>query len=165
MIGHLSKIDNVLKNESSAKTIDKAAGGIGETEKRHNTIIRLINVIFSEGYIEGFLKWNDQRTRFDHETGVGGKMQRWFSEVHDAMYTVNNSGTEYDVIDNYDNNDDSNNTDEYGKIDLFVGHVNSEKIQQYINLANLDPSDYLMISSVILRDYVTKLVKARTILI
>ena len=33
------------------------------------------NVIFSEAFVEGFLKWNDQQKRDNHEAGVGGKMQ------------------------------------------------------------------------------------------
>jgi hypothetical protein len=54
--------------------------------KRYNTIVRLIYVIFSEGFVQGFLKWNDQRNRDDHETGVGGKIQKRFTAVHLAMY-------------------------------------------------------------------------------
>ena len=83
-MGQLSKIGVVVNdgNNILPTTTTVAAAGVvgGDTKrydtKRYNTIVRLINVIFSEGFVQGFLKWNDQRNRDDHETGVGGKMQR-----------------------------------------------------------------------------------------
>jgi hypothetical protein len=55
-IGQLSKIGVVVNNATNAITVVTAAGCVGDTEKRYNTIIRLINVIFADGYVDGFLK-------------------------------------------------------------------------------------------------------------
>jgi hypothetical protein len=60
-IGQLSKIGVVVHNAKNAITVATAAGCLGKTEKRYNTIVRLINVVFAEGYVDGLLKWNDQR--------------------------------------------------------------------------------------------------------
>jgi hypothetical protein len=125
----------------------------------------MINVILSEGFVEGFLKWNDIQNRDDHETGDDGKMQKWFGAVHLAMYGGNNVRPDSDVVDIDDNYDDNRNDDQYGIIDIFLGHKDEEMIEEYIKLADLDPSDYLEISAVILRDWVTKLLKARNVLI
>ena len=58
---------------------------------------------------------------------------------------------------------DDDSEDVFGKVDTFLGHVDEEKITNYINLANLDPSDYLLVTPVVLRDWVTKLIKARNV--
>jgi hypothetical protein len=125
----------------------------------------LINVIFSEDFVQGFLKWNDQRNIDDHETGVGGNMQKRFAAVHLAMYGGDNVRPDNDVIDSDDNNDQNRNDDLYGTIDTFVGHKDEDMIEQYIKLANLDPSDYLQINAVMLRDWVTKLLKVRNVVV
>jgi hypothetical protein len=125
----------------------------------------MINVIFSEVFVQGFLKWNDIRNRDDHETSVGSKMQKWFGAVHLPMYGGDNVRPDNDLLDSDDNNDNNTNDDHYGTIDTFVGHKDEEMIEQYIKLANLDPSDYLQISAVILRDWVTKLLKVRNVVI
>ncbi|KAG7369850.1 hypothetical protein IV203_027596 [Nitzschia inconspicua] len=61
-----------------------------------NTIVRLVNVIFSQGFIQGLMEWNNHRKRADHETGVCGTMDRflfrktnviqgWFAASGDCM--------------------------------------------------------------------------------
>jgi hypothetical protein len=125
----------------------------------------LINVIFREGFVKGFLKWKGQRNRDDHETDVGGKMQKWFGAVYLAMYGGDNVRPDNDVINSDDNNGDNRNDDQYGTIDTFVGHKDEDMIEEYIKLANLDPSDYLQINAVILRDLVTKPLKVRHVVV
>ena len=68
-----------------------------------------------------------------------------------------------DVIASDSSSDDSKDdkvNEFFGKVDAFVGHVDEDKIRRYIDLANLDTNDYLMQGPAILREWVTKLVKA-----
>ncbi|KAG7340681.1 hypothetical protein IV203_024224 [Nitzschia inconspicua] len=72
-----------------------------------NTIVRLGNVIFSHGFIQGLMKWNNHRKRADHETGVGGTMDRFFVQVHTAMYAIDeDDGGEEKIPDVADREDD-----------------------------------------------------------
>jgi hypothetical protein len=127
-IGQISKIGGVVYDATTSFQPEVCVGILTknaeipkkrfcEDTKRYNTILRMINVIFSEGFVQGFLKWNDIRNRVDHETGVGGKMQKWFGAVHLAMYGGNNVRPYNDVVDSDDNNDDNTNDDQYGTID------------------------------------------------
>ncbi|KAG7352829.1 hypothetical protein IV203_008877 [Nitzschia inconspicua] len=81
-----SILDNVIKIKT-APTHDK---------RMQNTIVRLVNVIFSHGFIQGLMEWNNHRKRADHETGVGGTMDRFFVQVHTAMYAIDEDDGEDD---------------------------------------------------------------------
>ena len=47
------------------------------TKLRYNTIVRMINVLFSEKYLQAYLESNNNKTRADIEIGVGGTMDRF----------------------------------------------------------------------------------------
>jgi len=54
---------------------------INGNQKRYNTVVRLVNVLFSNDFLPLFLTANDCRTRDDYETGVGGQMQRYWKDI------------------------------------------------------------------------------------
>ena len=68
-----------------------------------NTLLRLVNVIFSSCFIDRFLSLNDAKSRMDHETGQLCK-NFWedAAECHNDFDDINNS--ELLIINN--NNDD-----------------------------------------------------------
>jgi hypothetical protein len=97
----------------------------GLNQKRYNTLVRLINCLFSENHIPRFLKMNDKRDRSDHETGDGGKMQRFFEDVHKALYprddddqSSNSSMSDDDIDDGDSNGSNASLKDPYGMIDF-----------------------------------------------
>lgn len=120
----------------------------------------MVNVIFSEALVSGILKWNDKRDRSDYETGVGGKMERWFVDVRKAMYEARQPH----VDDSISSDDDSDGAvDFFGQVDWFVGHVDEETIKRHIDDHVPDPSNYLTANAKTLGEWVTKLIKCRKV--
>jgi hypothetical protein len=153
-------------------------------QKTRNTQIRMLNVIFSEGYREQLLTWNDPRNREAHETGVGGKMQRFLKEVKkemlaggDAADDGDSGGDRLDISSSDDDSIDallSDNArvreagkakDPYGDLDDFSGwpeESDREEIQAYMDSVEEDPSDYLANVSYLQLDvWIKLLIKAR----
>ncbi|KAG7352899.1 hypothetical protein IV203_008947 [Nitzschia inconspicua] len=101
---HLARnahIGSILDNATKIKSPPSHA------KRMQNTIVRLVNVIFSHGFIQGLMKWNNHRKRADHETGVGGTMDRFFVQVHTAMYAIDeDDGGEEKIPDVADREDD-----------------------------------------------------------
>lgn len=174
-IGSVITSDNIIDITTTTTT----------DSKRHNTIVRLTNVIFSDEFLDGFLQWNDQRTRADFERGVGGTMQRWLAQVHKAMYDTgtttsptrmkggSNLGDSPRCTSPTGELDDEEATveeatvkiDMWGKIDDFPVHPDHETIKLYIDHGGADPSDYIIESAIVLREWILKLIKARNVVL
>jgi hypothetical protein len=139
-----------------------------DDKKRYNTLVRLINTIFSEAFITDLLAWNDARNRKEHELGVGGKMQRFFVDVAEVMYAAGkeknsgqDSGDDSSSISSSSTTNDESNC--LGKIDNFADDEDGdpEKIAMYIEIAELDPTDFYVFPPKQLLEWTQLLIKAR----
>ena len=126
-------------------------------QKRYNTLVRMTNVLFSEEFLQNMLTWNDARSRYDHEIGVGGKMQRFFEDVSKAMSTTN---LEMDS-ESASSGDNAEAKDIFGSIDQFEDDENHEIIQERIHLFSENPSDYLVQPGNVLQEWTLKLLRCR----
>ena len=115
------------------------------TKKRHNTIIRMINVVFSEKFLPGFLLTNDSKSRNDIETGVGGDMGCFWSYLSDEM---NNSAVQLDELDLDD--DPIDPIDPYKLI--FAESIYPELFAERVVESELGPSDFTPTTGNVLRE-------------
>jgi hypothetical protein len=129
------------------------------TKMRYNTIVWMINILFSEKFLRAYLQSNDSKSRGDIETGVGGTMGRFWSLLSDEMTNNNeditNSATEVQVdIDDEMSNSavqvDKNlvTVDPYKLI--FAESINNITFQQRVEAAALDPSDFTVTTGIVL---------------
>ena len=57
-----------------------------QKQQKFNTVVRLINTLFSDNFKDRLLSWNDSRNRTEQEMGDGSKMQRFFEDAHSFMF-------------------------------------------------------------------------------
>ncbi|KAG7367525.1 hypothetical protein IV203_030196 [Nitzschia inconspicua] len=142
---------------------------------KQNTIVRLVNVIFSQGFIQGLMEWNNHRKRADHETGVGGTMDRFFVQVRTAMYGLDDGGEENiaDVDDSHeqrslDSLDTGDEDDNFGlqRDDLLLERTTGANdpyasLSRFEERTDLDPGKYMKMPSQTLHSWTKDLLRAR----
>jgi hypothetical protein len=126
------------------------------TKLRYNTIVRMINVLFSEKYLPAYLASNDNKSREDIETGVGGTMNRFWTHLCEEM---TNSTLQVD------NNDENRGVqvDPYKLI--FAESIDNKSFLEKVEEADLDPSDFTATTGIVLSGWEKELRKVRQIVI
>ncbi len=93
--------------------------------------------------MDRLLKWNEKRDRADHETGDGGKMQRFFKGVRSAFYP----GTDADQVENHGARESENGSvDNISTTDPFCiieYQDDNPNVSKLVALHGIDPNDYL----------------------
>ncbi|KAG7346442.1 hypothetical protein IV203_005510 [Nitzschia inconspicua] len=165
---------HLAKNARIASILDvnKVRSVTSHDKRKQNTIVRLVNVLFSERFISGLKNWNDRRTWGDHEIGVGGNnMGRYFVQIHSAMYGLDDGDNEnrLDSSDAEDEDDSlvwectANANDPYALLNRFEERtdVDQEKIKLYYTLADLNPGHYMKMRPEHLQKWTNELLRAR----
>ena len=108
------------------------------------------------------MSWNDSRSRYDHEVGVGGTMQRFFADVSQAMAVSGGGPVVGDDSSSATGSASGDNqlNDPFGKIDLFEDDLDG-RIREHIKISFEDPADFLTQPGNTLRDWTLKLLRAR----
>ena len=135
------------------------------TKLRYNTIVRMINVLFSEKYLQTYLESNNNKTRADIEIGVGGTMDRFWTHLSKEMTNSAVQGN------NKDNNDDDNsgvqvdnNTVDPYKL-IFAESIDDVKFQERVDETDLNPSDFTVTTGTVLSAWEKDLRRVRQVVI
>ena len=131
------------------------------TKKRYNTIVRMINVLFSEKYLQAYLNSNDSKSREDIEIGVGGTMGRFWTHLSEemtnsTMLVNNNAEMDNGAVQN-DNNLDA--VDPYKLI--FAESICNQEFEKKVVESDLDPSDFTVTTGIVLSGWEKDLRKVR----
>lgn len=111
-----------------------------DENRKHSTILRLINVLFSKGFCDDFLTWNERRNRADYETN-GGKMERFLGRVKTEMYSIelpddadgSDGSTSNGAADIPDSDSDDVVLDQYAVLDD-LSHRKEMQREHYVQL-------------------------------
>jgi hypothetical protein len=120
------------------------------SSKRYNTIMRMINVLFSVDFLPQFLESNKNKSRYDFEIGVGGDMSRFWKNVSDEL--SNN-------IDVNDSDLESCN-DPYNE-SIIENNEGKENIEKIFSMTDINLGDYLKETPEVLSSWAKDLVRVR----
>jgi hypothetical protein len=141
-----------------------------QKQRKFNTVVRLINTLFSDPFKDRLLSWNNARNRTEQEMGDGSKMQRLFEDAHSFMFPKEIAEMKEAISDEEDNNSDDihvvepqKGPDVLGTIDDFSLHkdLDKEKYEAYKQAHPNDPNNYNLTAPQELGNWTRKLIRTR----